>query len=86
MPTRDETLAVTLSIAVALLMVILAVIAAANAGPPSTQGGPPGPACAEWTDNCVVCRRTPEGLACSTPGIACVPSAPRCLKPAGVPI
>jgi hypothetical protein len=85
MPTRDEALAVTLSIAVALLMVILAVIAWANAGPPS-QGGPPGPACAEWTDNCVVCRRTPEGLACSTPGIACVPSAPRCLKPAGVPI
>ena len=88
MPTRDESLAVTLSIAVALLVVLLAVIAAAVIGPqPSTEGGPPGgPACTEWTDECVVCRRTPEGLACSTPGIACVPAAPRCLRPAGVPI
>jgi len=86
MPGRDEALAVTLSIAAALLVVTLAVVAAAGAGPASTQGGPPGPACAEWTDSCVICRRTPEGLACSTPGIACVPSAPRCLRPAGVPI
>jgi len=86
MPGRDEALAVTLSIAVALLIVILAVVAGASAGPASTQGGPPGPTCAEWTDSCVICRRTPEGLACSTPGIACVPSAPRCLRPAGVPI
>jgi hypothetical protein len=84
---RDEALAVTLSIAVALLMVMLAVIAGASAGlQPSTQGGPPGPSCAEWTDGCVVCARTPEGLACSTPGIACMRNAPRCLKPAGVPI
>lgn len=86
MPARDEALAVTLSLAVALLVVMLAVIAGTNAGPASTQGGPPGPGCTEWTDSCVVCRRMPEGLACSTPGIACVPGAPRCLKPAGVPI
>jgi hypothetical protein len=81
MPARDEALAVILSIAVALLMVILAVIAGANAGPPpATQGGPPDPACLEWTDSCVVCARTPGGLACSTPGIACSRGAPRCLR------
>jgi hypothetical protein len=87
MPSRDEALAVTLAIAVALLAVLLAVIAGVGGDSrPATQGGPPGPACAEWTDGCVVCRRVPEGLACSTPGIACVPAAPRCLRPAGVPI
>ncbi|MFL5129508.1 MAG: hypothetical protein ACJ8DD_05140 [Microvirga sp.] len=81
MPPRDEALAVTLSIAVALLMVILAVLAGANAGPPpATQDGPPDPACLEWTDSCVVCSRTPGGLACSTPGIACSRGAPRCLR------
>ncbi|EIM27411.1 hypothetical protein [Microvirga lotononidis] len=88
MPSRDEALAITLSIAAALMAVLLAVIAGAGIGPqPATEGGPPGgPACAEWTDGCVVCRRTPDGLACSTPGIACVPAAPRCLRPTGVPI
>ncbi|MFD0464343.1 hypothetical protein ACFQY9_23455 [Microvirga aerilata] len=50
------------------------------------QDTTPGPSCAEWTNGCVVCRRTPEGLACSTPGIACTPGAPRCLRPVGVPI
>ena len=35
--------------------------------------------CVEWTDGCIVCRKSPEGaIACSTPGIACVPEAPRC--------
>lgn len=78
---RDEALAVTLSIAAALLMVILAVIAGASAGPsPAAQGGAPDPACLEWTDSCVICSRTAQGLACSTPGIACTPAAPRCLR------
>ncbi|QRM30464.1 hypothetical protein [Microvirga sp. VF16] len=81
MPARDEALAIILSIAVALLMVIVAVIASASAGPQqSTQGGPPDPACVEWADSCVVCSRTTEGLACSTPGIACTRGAPRCLR------
>jgi hypothetical protein len=85
MPSRDEALAVTLSIAVALLVVAFAVIASAVSQAPG-QGSRPGLSCAEWTDGCVVCRRVPEGLACSTPGIACTPSAPRCLRPVGVPI
>jgi hypothetical protein len=81
MPGRDETIAVALSIAMALLMVMVAVIAGASDGPqPSMQGGPPTPGCIEWTDSCVVCARAPEGLACSTPGIACTRGAPRCLR------
>ena len=81
MPVRDEALAVTLSIAAALLMVVLAVIAGASAGPaPTAEAGPPDPACVEWTDSCVVCSRSPGGLACSTPGIACTRGAPRCLR------
>ena len=87
MLSRDETLAVTLSIVVALLVAAFAIIAGAglNSQAPA-QGSTPGPSCAEWTDGCVVCRRVPEGLACSTPGIACTPGAQRCLRPIGVPI
>jgi hypothetical protein len=39
--------------------------------------------CLEWTDACVVCTRTPQGHACSTPGIACEPAPPRCLRRTG---
>lgn len=39
--------------------------------------------CLEWTDACVVCTRTPQGHACSTPGIACEAAAPRCLRRTG---
>lgn len=81
MPSRDEILAVTLAITVALLIAALAVISGATAGPPAAaEGGPPDPACLEWTDSCVVCSRTPGGMACSTPGIACTAGAPRCLR------
>ncbi|HEV2566725.1 MAG TPA: hypothetical protein VGU19_16755 [Microvirga sp.] len=81
MLARDEALAVVISIAVTLAIMVLAVIVGASAGPPPTaEGGPPDPACVEWTDSCVVCSRTAQGLACSTPGIACTPAAPRCLR------
>ncbi len=88
MLTRDEALAVILSIVIALTTVTFAVLAGSGAFGMQTpvQDTTPGPSCAEWTDGCVVCRRAPEGLACSTPGIACMRSAPRCLRPAGVPI
>ena len=85
MPSRDEALAITLSIAVALLVAAFAVIVSVVPQAPA-QGSAPGPSCAEWTDGCVVCRRVPEGLACSTPGIACTPGANRCLRPVGTPI
>jgi hypothetical protein len=38
------------------------------------------PACLEWTDGCRVCQRLADGPACSLPGIACEPAAPRCLR------
>jgi hypothetical protein len=87
MLSRNEALAVTLSIAVALLVVTFATLFGASIEPQAArQDGAPDASCLEWTDSCVVCRRVPEGLACSTPGIACTPSQPRCLRPAGVPI
>jgi hypothetical protein len=81
MPARDEALAVSLAILVALAMTVLAVLAVTLEAPQRAQGATPEPACSEWTDGCIVCARTPQGLACSTPGIACVRQAPRCLKP-----
>jgi len=87
MLSRDEALAVVLSIVVVLLVVTFAVIAGAGTDVQApAQGSTPDPSCAEWTDGCIVCRRVPEGLACSTPGIACTPTQPRCLRPLGVPI
>ena len=81
MLSRDETLAVTLSIAVALLVVTFAILFGVSTEPQAArQDGAPDATCLEWTDSCVVCSRTPQGLACSTPGIACTPSAPRCLR------
>jgi hypothetical protein len=81
MPARDEALAVSLAILVALAMTVLAVLAVTLEAPQRAQGATPEPTCSEWTDGCIVCARTPQGLACSTPGIACVRQAPRCLKP-----
>ncbi len=80
---RDEAIAITLSALVVLLVVTFAVLAGAGAfgGPQAAQGVAAEPACAEWTDGCVVCSRTPQGLACSTPGIACTRGQPQCLKP-----
>ena len=88
MLARDEALAVILSIVIALAVVAFAALVGSGAlrMQAPAQDTTPGPSCAEWTNGCVVCRRTSEGLACSTPGIACTPGAPRCLRPAGVPI
>jgi hypothetical protein len=81
MRSSDDALAVTLAVAAALLAVILSVLVGFSAGPlPATESGPPDPACIEWSDSCVVCSRTPEGMACSTPGIACTKGPPRCLR------
>jgi hypothetical protein len=81
MPARDQALAVSLAILVALVVTTLAVLAAALAASPEAGQAAREPTCSEWTDGCIVCARTPQGLACSTPGIACVRQAPRCLKP-----
>jgi hypothetical protein len=81
MPGRDEALAVSLAILVALAVTMLAVLAGAFAAPQAARRTTPEPSCSEWTDGCIVCARTAQGLACSTPGIACTRGAPRCLKP-----
>lgn len=39
--------------------------------------------CAEWSDSCRICQRTTDGIACSTPGIACVPTPTNCLRRLG---
>jgi hypothetical protein len=81
MRQRDEALAVVISTATALLVATFAVLAGVFATPlPAAQDAPPDPSCLEWTDSCVVCVRTPAGQACSTPGIACTQTAPRCLR------
>jgi hypothetical protein len=39
------------------------------------------PNCLSWTDGCVICARLATGaIACSTPGIACLPAAVQCAK------
>lgn len=81
MLARDEALAVSLAILTALMMTVLGLMAGALAGSPAVGQADSEPACSEWTDGCIVCARTPQGLACSTPGIACVRQAPRCLRP-----
>jgi hypothetical protein len=78
MPANTEALAATVAITSALAAVMLAVLVALM--PSSRAGGPPA-MCAEWTDGCVVCRRTDQGAACSTPGIACTRGPIECLKP-----
>ncbi|MGU3358696.1 hypothetical protein ACLBWX_00015 [Methylobacterium sp. M6A4_1b] len=40
-------------------------------------------ACAEWGDGCRVCQRGADGIACSLPGIACVPKEQSCLRRVG---
>jgi hypothetical protein len=40
------------------------------------------PACREWSDGCAICRRDAADAGhCSTPGIACQPSAVACTDP-----
>ena len=78
MPLSDAALAVALAITIALGAVGLAILAAQPQGSAGHSG--PDASCVEWSDGCTVCLRAPAGLACSTPGIACVPGARRCLK------
>ncbi len=83
---RHDTVAVAVALATACFAVLVAVVTAALlAGfAPATgslPGGAPSATCREWTDDCVLCARTPQGIACSTPGIACTRGRARCLSP-----
>ena len=87
MPSRrDDTIGLTLALAIVLGTVALAHVLteARPTGPPSTPASfDKEPTCAEWTDGCIVCQRTDAGLACSTPGITCVPGERQCLRREG---
>lgn len=72
--------------AIAVLVVATVLIGVLVPAAPSRRAAlPPGEdaACAEWNDGCRVCQRTGDGVACSLPGIACVPAEPRCLRRVG---
>jgi hypothetical protein len=83
MPSRrDDILGLAL-----VLIIVIGTVALANVLPAAHPAGTPAvPAsfdertCAEWTDGCVVCQRTEHGLACSTPGIACMRGERQCLR------
>ena len=49
---------------------------------PSIQSGGGLTACLAWSDGCVTCTRVNDAIACSTPGIACLPATARCLEAA----
>lgn len=76
MSSGQEALAVTVAIVSALAAAAFAVLVGFAASGPAALAS-----CQEWTDGCVVCARRPEGLACSTPGIACVTGPVQCLRP-----
>jgi len=88
MPSRGDdiigfALALTLVIGTVALANLLPAAKSASPSPASFEGDP---TCAEWTDGCIVCQRTNEGLACSTPGVACVRKEQQCLRREGVSI
>ena len=77
---RDDTIALVLALAI-----VLGTVAVANLLPGARPAAPAADpqadrTCLEWTDGCTVCQRTPEGPACSTPGIACVRQEPQCVR------
>jgi hypothetical protein len=78
MPAQNDALAVILAIVIALAATTVAALVGIMG--PAPQGAITDQTCAEWTDGCVVCSRTPQGLACSTPGIACQKGQARCLR------
>ena len=77
--SRDDMIGFALA-----LGIVLGTVALAHVLPAATSPAPASfdrePTCAEWTDGCVVCQRTEQGPACSTPGIACVPREQQCMR------
>ncbi|WP_264051119.1 hypothetical protein [Methylobacterium flocculans] len=71
---------------VAALIAGTVLLGALVPGPsPHRAAGLPGEdaTCAEWSDGCHVCQRAEGEVACSLPGIACVPKEPSCLRRVG---
>jgi hypothetical protein len=80
MRSQNDAIAIILAIVIALAATTVAALAGIIGDVPATQRSTPDQTCAEWTDGCVVCSRTPQGLACSTPGIACQRGRESCLR------
>jgi hypothetical protein len=80
MSDRAFALGFVLLIALAIGGIVTALVAGARAGREPDPEPEIAASCAEWTDGCVTCRRSPAGPNCSTPGIACVRTAPICLS------
>jgi hypothetical protein len=83
---RDDLFGLILALVIVIGTVALAhFLPSAASGPPSTPASFEGePTCAEWSDGCNICQRTNQQIACSTPGIACVPRERQCLRRDGV--
>jgi hypothetical protein len=77
--SRDDVIGLSLALGIVLGTVALAHVLPARSTPEASSFEHE-PTCAEWTNGCIVCQRTEQGPACSTPGIACVPRAPECLR------
>jgi hypothetical protein len=84
---RDDLIGLILT-----MIIVVGTVAFAHFSPAAPPAGPPStpasfdqePTCAEWTDGCIICQRTGQEPACSTPGIACVPREQQCLRRDGV--
>jgi hypothetical protein len=81
MSDRSFALGFVLLVCLAIGGIVAVMVAGARAGREAQEEPEIAASCTEWTDGCVICRRGVEGPSCSTPGIACVRTAPVCLSP-----
>lgn len=79
---RDGPIALAIAAIVAATVAIGAMAPGAPHKPTPARAVFPDsdPTCAEWSDGCRACARTPDGPVCSTPGIACTAGQQECLR------
>ena len=97
LPTRPSFAAAALFVAVTIAAAQTPPEPNSNPAPPQSSPAPPpaaevatmqafgerDKACAAWTDDCRICRRSSDGVACSNISIACQPKDIRCTSRAG---
>ncbi|WP_245259396.1 hypothetical protein [Methylobacterium sp. 77] len=81
-PNRDGLVAWGVA-AVVVVTVLIGTFAPSSHGRSGPSSSADDATCAEWSDGCTICQRHAEGLACSLPGIACVPQEQHCLRHSG---
>ncbi len=80
---RDGLIAAAIA-GLVVVTVLIGVLAPASPAHRAAVAPPDDPSCAEWSDGCRICQRGDDGIACSLPGIACVPAAAaRCERRVG---